>query len=120
MQADSRQTDFCTNLSAILLGGLLLNRLFGWWWADPVAGLAIISDHWERKALTELGRRFVATTAGTTERQNQDGTTLCRRVVPALPVLDAERKCAHTESPAKTEIIPIRERTGYPVFWLMG
>ena len=39
MQADSRQTDICAYLSAILLGGLLLNALFGWWWADPVAAL---------------------------------------------------------------------------------
>jgi divalent metal cation (Fe/Co/Zn/Cd) transporter len=38
MQADSRQTDFCTYLSAILLGGLLLNAVAEWWWADPVAG----------------------------------------------------------------------------------
>jgi divalent metal cation (Fe/Co/Zn/Cd) transporter len=42
MQADSRQTDFCTYLSAILLGGLLLNALAGWWWADPVAGLLMV------------------------------------------------------------------------------
>ena len=42
MQADSRQTDFCTLLSAILLGGLLLNALFGWWWADPVAALVMV------------------------------------------------------------------------------
>lgn len=41
MQADSRQTDICAYLSAILLGGLLLNALLGWWWADPVAGLAM-------------------------------------------------------------------------------
>lgn len=39
MAADARQTDFCTCLSAILLGGLLLNALLGWWWADPLAGL---------------------------------------------------------------------------------
>jgi divalent metal cation (Fe/Co/Zn/Cd) transporter len=39
MQADSRQTDICAYLSAILLGGLILNALFGWWWADPVAAL---------------------------------------------------------------------------------
>ena len=39
MHADSRQADFCAYLSAILLGGLLLNVLLGWWWADPVAGL---------------------------------------------------------------------------------
>ena len=42
MRADSRQTDFCTYLSAILLGGLLLNALLGWWWADPVAGLVMV------------------------------------------------------------------------------
>lgn len=42
MHADSRQTDFCTNLSAILLGGLVLNALFGWWWADPVAALVMV------------------------------------------------------------------------------
>ena len=42
MQADSRQTDFCTYLSAILLGGLLLHALLGWWWADPVAGLVMV------------------------------------------------------------------------------
>jgi divalent metal cation (Fe/Co/Zn/Cd) transporter len=42
MQADSRQTDFCTYLSAILLGGLLLNAFFGWWWADPIAALVMV------------------------------------------------------------------------------
>ena len=42
MKADSRQTDFCAYLSAILLGGLLLNALLGWWWADPVAGLVMV------------------------------------------------------------------------------
>lgn len=42
MKADSRQTDFCTYLSAILLGGLLLNALLGWWWTDSVAGLVMV------------------------------------------------------------------------------
>lgn len=42
LHADSRQTDICAYLSAILLGGLLLNTLFGWWWADPVAALAMV------------------------------------------------------------------------------
>jgi divalent metal cation (Fe/Co/Zn/Cd) transporter len=42
MNADSRQADFCTYLSAILLLGLLLNVLAGWWWADPVAGLVMV------------------------------------------------------------------------------
>jgi divalent metal cation (Fe/Co/Zn/Cd) transporter len=42
LRADSRQTDICAYLSAILLGGLLLNALFGWWWADPVAALVMV------------------------------------------------------------------------------
>ena len=42
LNADARQTDFCAFLSAILLGGLVLNALLGWWWADPVAGLAMV------------------------------------------------------------------------------
>ncbi len=41
LQADSTQTTLCTYLSAILLFGLVTNALFGWWWADPVAGLGI-------------------------------------------------------------------------------
>jgi divalent metal cation (Fe/Co/Zn/Cd) transporter len=39
--ADSRQTLVCAWLSAALLVGLLLDAALGWWWADPVAGLAI-------------------------------------------------------------------------------
>ena len=42
LQADSRQTDICAYLSAILLVGLLLNAAFGWWWADPLAGLVMV------------------------------------------------------------------------------
>jgi divalent metal cation (Fe/Co/Zn/Cd) transporter len=43
--ADSKQTLLCTYLSAILLAGLLLNSLFGWSWADPIAafGIAVIA-----------------------------------------------------------------------------
>jgi divalent metal cation (Fe/Co/Zn/Cd) transporter len=41
MHADAKQTEFCTYLSAILLGGLLLNALFGLWWADPVAAIVM-------------------------------------------------------------------------------
>jgi divalent metal cation (Fe/Co/Zn/Cd) transporter len=39
--ADSKQTLLCTYLSAVLLGGLALNSLFGWSWVDPVAGQVI-------------------------------------------------------------------------------
>jgi divalent metal cation (Fe/Co/Zn/Cd) transporter len=42
LYADSRQTDICAYLSAILLGGLLLNVLFAWWWADPIAALCML------------------------------------------------------------------------------
>ena len=39
--ADSKQTLLCTYLSAVVLIGLVLNSLFGWSWADPIAGLVI-------------------------------------------------------------------------------
>ena len=42
LHADSRQTDICSYLSAILLLGLAANALFGWWWADPAAGLLMV------------------------------------------------------------------------------
>jgi divalent metal cation (Fe/Co/Zn/Cd) transporter len=42
LAADATQTSICMYLSAILLGGLLLNALRGWWWADPVAALAMV------------------------------------------------------------------------------
>ena len=42
LEADSRQTDICAYLSAILLVGLGLNAALGWWWADPMAGLAMV------------------------------------------------------------------------------
>jgi len=42
MHADAKQTEFCVYLSAILLGGLILNALFGLWWADPLAALVMV------------------------------------------------------------------------------
>lgn len=42
LMADSKQTELCTYLSAILLAGLLLNALLGCWWADPVAALIMV------------------------------------------------------------------------------
>ncbi len=42
MHADAKQAAFCTYLSAILLAGLLLNALFGLWWADPAAALIMV------------------------------------------------------------------------------
>jgi divalent metal cation (Fe/Co/Zn/Cd) transporter len=42
LSADATQTDLCAYLSAIALVGLLLNAALGWWWADPVAALAMV------------------------------------------------------------------------------
>src|SRR5580765_4513723 len=60
MVADARQADFCTYLSAILLAGLILNAAFGWWWADPIAALAMTPiiakeglNAWQGKACCE-------------------------------------------------------------------
>lgn len=40
--ADAAESRFCAYLSATVLIGLLLNAAFGWWWADPVAALAVL------------------------------------------------------------------------------
>lgn len=42
LSADAKQTELCSYLSAILLGGLLLNGLMDWWWADPLAALVMV------------------------------------------------------------------------------
>jgi len=42
MQADATQTEFCTDLSAILLFGLAMNWPLGWWWADSTPALAMV------------------------------------------------------------------------------
>jgi divalent metal cation (Fe/Co/Zn/Cd) transporter len=41
VQADAKQLLLCIYLSVSVLVGLLLNTLFGWWWADSVAALII-------------------------------------------------------------------------------
>jgi len=42
LEAEARQTQVCAYLSAILLAGLGLNAWFGYWWADPLAGMAMV------------------------------------------------------------------------------
>ncbi|MHB1310670.1 MAG: cation transporter [Gemmatimonadaceae bacterium] len=42
LTSEARQTSLCAYLSAILLGGLVLNAWLGWWWADPVAALLMV------------------------------------------------------------------------------
>jgi divalent metal cation (Fe/Co/Zn/Cd) transporter len=40
--ADAAESLFCAYLSATVLVGLVLNAALGWWWADPVAALAVV------------------------------------------------------------------------------
>lgn len=42
VEADSAQTSACVYLSIVVLVGLGLNAAIGWWWADPVAALAVV------------------------------------------------------------------------------
>jgi len=42
LAADATQTSLCAYLSAIALAGVALNAAFGWWWADPLAALAMV------------------------------------------------------------------------------
>ncbi len=42
LMADAKETFLCSYLSVTLLLGLGLNAVFGWWWADPLAALAML------------------------------------------------------------------------------
>ncbi|MEA2645353.1 MAG: hypothetical protein QOE92_436 [Chloroflexota bacterium] len=42
LRADAACSAVCLYMAVTLLVGLALNQLLGWWWADPVAGLAMI------------------------------------------------------------------------------
>ncbi len=42
LKADAACSVTCAYMSLTLLVGLLLNRFFGWWWADPLAALALV------------------------------------------------------------------------------
>ncbi|MCA1819812.1 MAG: cation transporter [Halobacteriales archaeon] len=42
MAGDAFQATACLYLSAIAVGGIALNALFGWWWADPAAALLML------------------------------------------------------------------------------
>ena len=56
--ADAKETLACSYLSVTVLLGLAANSLFGWWWADPAAGLAVVywlvREGWE--AVREAGQ----------------------------------------------------------------
>ncbi len=42
LKADAACSVTCAYMSLTLLVGLLLNRFFGWWWADPLAALFLV------------------------------------------------------------------------------
>ena len=42
LEAEAMQTSICAYLSVIALAGVALNTFVGWWWADPVAALAMV------------------------------------------------------------------------------
>jgi divalent metal cation (Fe/Co/Zn/Cd) transporter len=42
LEADAMQTSICAYLSVIALAGVALNTFLGWWWADPLAALAMV------------------------------------------------------------------------------
>ncbi|HEY1352587.1 MAG TPA: hypothetical protein VGF67_23450, partial [Ktedonobacteraceae bacterium] len=64
LKADAACSVTCAYMALTLLAGLLLNGLLGWWWADPLAALALIyfllyegREAWHQ-ARIEIGRRL--------------------------------------------------------------
>jgi divalent metal cation (Fe/Co/Zn/Cd) transporter len=56
LTSEPAQTSLCAYLSAIALAGVVLNALFGWWWADPLAALAMVPII-AKEGLEGVGRR---------------------------------------------------------------
>jgi divalent metal cation (Fe/Co/Zn/Cd) transporter len=42
LRGDAACSMVCLYMAAVALAGLVLNQLFGIWWADPLAGLALV------------------------------------------------------------------------------
>ena len=62
-KAEATQAFMCALLSGGLLVGLAANAIFGWWWADPLAGLfiAVVAVYgavifWRPESLADAGR----------------------------------------------------------------
>jgi divalent metal cation (Fe/Co/Zn/Cd) transporter len=78
--ADSKQTLLCTYLSAVLLVGLAVNSLFGWWWADPIVALVIAAvavkegrEAWRGDTCCIAATALTAPSAADTEAGSADG-----------------------------------------------
>lgn len=74
--ADSKQTLLCTYLSAVLLAGLVVNSLFGWSWADPVAAL-MIAGIAVREGLNALRGDTCCVTPAVPASAGDDGCGCC-------------------------------------------
>lgn len=69
--ADSKQTLVCAYLSVAVLVGLVVDWLFGWWWADPVAALVVAAlalhegkEAWEGESCAASSHEALAATGG--------------------------------------------------------
>ena len=90
----------CTYLSAVLLGGPVLNATLGWGWADPVAGLVIAAvalkegrDAWRGEGCAGPPIRLTTTTR----------TTRRRAGIPVAPPVVAEDMSTGTPTPTSDE-----------------
>ncbi|GGV92804.1 hypothetical protein GCM10015535_54600 [Streptomyces gelaticus] len=75
--ADSKQTLLCTYLSAVLLAGLLVNLLFGWSWADPIAALVIAAIAAKEGRDAWQGKGCCAPNASAATPTEVEGADLC-------------------------------------------
>lgn len=85
--SEGTQNMICAYLSFALLVGLGANALLGWWWADPVAALAIGAV---------AGREAVRSWRG-------DSCSCCAPIVLERPVVSAaacDAACCHPTSPS--------------------
>ena len=57
--SEAAQTSLCAYLSIIALAGVALNALCGWWWADPLAALAMVPII-AKEGLAGIRRRHAA------------------------------------------------------------
>ena len=69
--ADSKQTLMCAYLSVAVLVGLVVDWLFGWWWADPVVALVVAAlavhegkEAWEGESCAASSHEALAATGG--------------------------------------------------------
>lgn len=92
MKADSRQTDFCMYLSSILLVGLVLNWLLGWWWADPLAAL-VMAPIIAKEGVEGLRAKHCDACTPQVEEEPQEVTTSTVVLESALTCPE----CGHTE-----------------------